>query len=96
MDEREERWRDAVHKADVEGGEVRKSEEEEVELALAPPGGSLRASQWIAATQLAAVSAGVADALHWTDCDSASTGWMNPSESRSRLQPWRSCQSEAL
>lgn len=36
-----------LDKADVEGGEVRKSEEEEeVELALAPPEGSLRASQW--------------------------------------------------
>lgn len=46
MDAREERWRDAVDKADFKGGEVRKSEEEEVEVALAPPEGSLRASQW--------------------------------------------------
>lgn len=36
-----------LDKADVEGGEVRKSEEqEEAELALAPPEGSLRARQW--------------------------------------------------
>lgn len=93
---REERWRDAVHNADVEGGEVRKSEEEEVEVSLAPPAGSLRASQWKRRHGPLQFQLEWPTALHWTDCDSASTGWMNHSESRRRLQPWRSFQSKAL
>lgn len=78
-----------LDKADVEAGEVRKSEEEEeVELALAPPEGSLRASQW--KQRHGPLQFGVADALHRTVCDSASAGWMNHSESWRRLQPIQS------